>query len=462
MATRADAIERVREHLHSGEFLGELDRRVAYQTESQNSGQRRRAARLSRREPAAGLRRARFLDAADRIRRPAGGRICWRNIARMLRADRAHLWPWRRRRRHGRRMARQPRSMADDDQRRARLWPRHGRQQGPAQHQPGGAARGARDPRRQARLQCQIHHRDRRGDRFAGSAPGLRSPREELSADLFLASDGPRLSAERPTIFLGCRGGIRIHLDVNLRDGGHHSGNWGGVLANPATILCERHREPCRRQGADETRGTEAAADLERSPRRARRREDRADRRSSRRCPRTGARKVSRQRSGSMPGIRWKCSRCRRAVSQSRPTRSPVTPMPCCSCGSSSAPDIKRSSTPYARICMPTAFRWSRSARAQSFAASRTDVDSPWVNWTANSIRKTTGKAPAVLPNFGGSLPNDVFSEGLGLPTIWVPHSYPGCSQHAPDEHILLPVTEEALAIMAGLFWDLGEIPHKS
>ena len=50
-----------------------------------------------------------------------------------------------------------------------------------------------------------------------------------------------------------------------------------------------------------------------------------------------------------------------------------------------------------------------------------------------------------------------MFSEGLGLPTIWVPHSYPGCSQHAPNEHILLPVTEEALTIMAGLFWDLGE-----
>ena len=56
--------------------------------------------------------------------------------------------------------------------------------------------------------------------------------REELKADLFLASDGPRLSA-RPTIFLGCRGGNRIHLDVNLREGGNHSGNWGGVLANP-------------------------------------------------------------------------------------------------------------------------------------------------------------------------------------------------------------------------------------
>ena len=99
---------------------------------------------------------------------------------------------------------------------------------------------------------------------------------------------------------------------------------------------------------------------------------------------------------------------------------------------------------------------------AQSFAASRTDFDSPWVNWAAQSIRQTTGKAPAILPNFGGSLPNDVFSDTLGLPTIWVPHSYPGCSQHAPDEHILLPVTEEALAIMAGLFWDLGEMPRRA
>jgi len=94
----------------------------------------------------------------------------------------------------------------------------------------------------------------------------------------------------------------------------------------------------------------------------------------------------------------------------------------------------------------------------QKFAASRTDFDSPLINWTAESIRKTTGKPPAVLPNFGGSLPNDVFTDILKLPTMWVPHSYHGCSQHAPDEHILLSVTEEALGIMAGLFWDLGEM----
>ena len=38
--TRADAIARARQQLHSGEFLAELDRRVAYQTESQNPERR--------------------------------------------------------------------------------------------------------------------------------------------------------------------------------------------------------------------------------------------------------------------------------------------------------------------------------------------------------------------------------------------------------------------------------------
>ena len=58
---------------------------------------------------------------------------------------------------------------------------------------------------------------------------------------------------------------------------------------------------------------------------------------------------------------------------------------------------------------------------------------------------------------FGGGLPNDVFTDGLGLPTIWIPHSYPACAQHAPDEHLLAPLARQALRLMAALFWDLGD-----
>jgi hypothetical protein len=67
------------------------------------------------------------------------------------------------------------------------------------------------------------------------------------------------------------------------------------------------------------------------------------------------------------------------------------------------------------------------------------------------------GDLPAVLPSFGGSLPNDIFADVLGLKTIWVPHSYAGCSQHAPNEHLLAPIAREGLGLMAGLFWDLGD-----
>ena len=88
--------------------------------------------------------------------------------------------------------------------------------------------------------------------------------------------------------------------------------------------------------------------------------------------------------------------------------------------------------------------------------ATRLDPDNPWVKWAANSIKETTNKKPAILPNLGGGLPNDVFSEILGLPTLWVPHSYASCSQHAPNEHILPNIAREGLQIMAGLFWDIG------
>jgi hypothetical protein len=89
--------------------------------------------------------------------------------------------------------------------------------------------------------------------------------------------------------------------------------------------------------------------------------------------------------------------------------------------------------------------------------ATRLDPDHPWVRWAAASLQQTTGKKPAILPNLGGSLPNDVFSEILGMPTLWVPHSYASCAQHAPDEHALLPIIQEGLQVMAGLFWDMAE-----
>jgi acetylornithine deacetylase/succinyl-diaminopimelate desuccinylase-like protein len=72
-------------------------------------------------------------------------------------------------------------------------------------------------------------------------SPGLRNICTEhadfLRSDVLIASDGPRLSAGRPTVFLGSRGSVNFDLTINVRQGAQHSGNWGGVLADPAAQL---------------------------------------------------------------------------------------------------------------------------------------------------------------------------------------------------------------------------------
>ena len=73
------------------------------------------------------------------------------------------------------------------------------------------------------------------------TSPGLqalcKAHKELFSADVMIASDGPRLRADRPTVFLGSRGCINFDLTIDARAGGHHSGNWGGLISNPGIQL---------------------------------------------------------------------------------------------------------------------------------------------------------------------------------------------------------------------------------
>ena len=90
-------------------------------------------------------------------------------------------------------------------------------------------------------------------------------------------------------------------------------------------------------------------------------------------------------------------------------------------------------------------------------AASRTDPDHPWVCWAQASMEKSLGKRVQIIPNASGGLPGDVFVEHLGVPLVWVPHSYNGCKQHGPDEHFLIAPAREGIQAFAGMWWDLGE-----
>jgi acetylornithine deacetylase/succinyl-diaminopimelate desuccinylase-like protein len=456
--TRADAVALAHGYLQSGEFLRELDRRVAYPTESQNPERRDclRAYLEAELQPAfsqlgfstrliespKGDHPYLLADYREDATRPTVLMYGHGDVVDgMIGQWRDGLDPW------------QTRTSGN------RVYGR-GTADNKGQHSINLAALRAVREARGGRLGFNAKFIIETGEEIG--SPDLRevceSLRDDLKADLFLASDGPRLAADRPTIFLGCRGGIRIHLDVNLREGSHHSGNWGGVLANPATILANAIATLVDAQGrllldklkpprlSNQIRSALADVKIEPMPDEPALSEDWGE------------------EGLSAPERLYAWNTLEVLAISSGDIEKPANAIP----GQARAvlqlrfvvgTKFERAVDAIRARLRASGFPMVEVSATQSFAASRTDFDSPWIDWAARSIHRTTGKAPAVLPNFGGSLPNDVFSEGLGLPTIWVPHSYPGCCQHAPDEHILLSVAEEALGIMAGLFWDLGEMP---
>ncbi|MFS2168580.1 M20 peptidase family dipeptidase, partial [Variovorax sp. Varisp62] len=46
--------------------------------------------------------------------------------------------------------------------------------------------------------------------------------------------------------------------------------------------------------------------------------------------------------------------------------------------------------------------------------ATRLDPNDPWVAFTERSIEASTGKPVTLLPNLGGTIPNECFADTLG------------------------------------------------
>jgi acetylornithine deacetylase/succinyl-diaminopimelate desuccinylase-like protein len=277
--------------------------------------------------------------------------------------------------------------------------------------------------------------------------------RDELAADLLIASDGPRVAASRPTVFLGTRGSAPFTLRVSLRDRSYHSGNWGGLLRNPATVLASaiaalvdgrgRILVPALRTPPVPDAVRDALTDIPVDP------------------------DVDQDwgEPGLTPAERVTAGNALEVLSLAAGNPDvavnaiPGAARAYCQLRFVPGTDITGMIAALRAHLDEHGFTMVSVTPGQVMNASRTDLDHPWVRFALDSLERTDGPRPALLPNLGGSLPNDVFTDLLGLPTVWIPHSYPACAQHAPDEHLLAPLARQALQLMAGLFWDIGELP---
>lgn len=295
----------------------------------------------------------------------------------------------------------------------------------------------------------------------AGSA-GLReicrTEKLALQADFLLASDGPRLSPDRPMLALGTRGTINFTLGLSLRNGGVHSGNWGGLAANPATILANALASIADRRGRIAIAAWRPDS-LTPSVRRA-----------------LASIVLQGAEGGFAADDDWgedQLSPAERvfgwnsfevlAFTAGTPD-SPVNAIPPSAeahCQLRFVVGTEIDTVLPALRAHLDANGFGRVTITQPdslvFGATRTDPDSELVRWAVSVIERQTGRSVDVLPNVGGSLPTDIFVEELGLPMLWVPHSYGGSGQHGPNEHLPVALVREGLGIMTALFWDIGE-----
>ena len=281
--------------------------------------------------------------------------------------------------------------------------------------------------------------------------------RDRLAADVLLASDGPRVHSTVPTLSTGTRGTYHFDLRVDLRPGGVHSGNWGGMTRDPAIILAHAIASIADRQGRILVRGLMPGA-MNPAVRAALDGcEMQAEGEAATIDPDWGE-----------PGLTaaekvygW-TSFIVLSLLSGRP-ENPVNAV---------APNaVAHCQLRYTVDVDPATFEATLRQHLHDggfpevtlvpygvrMPARRSNPDHPWVHWAVASMERTLGRRVQVIPNSGGGLPNDAFMDQLGVQLLWVPHSYNGCKQHGPDEHLLVAPAREGMAAFAGLWWDLGE-----
>jgi acetylornithine deacetylase/succinyl-diaminopimelate desuccinylase-like protein len=94
----------------------------------------------------------------------------------------------------------------------------------------------------------------------------------------------------------------------------------------------------------------------------------------------------------------------------------------------------------------------------QDFAvpASRTPLDNPFTPVLAEAIAEVTGETPLLVPAYGGTLPDYVWTRLLGVASLGVPFANVDESNHGPNENLEIHRYLTGIALSMGILRALG------
>ena len=280
--------------------------------------------------------------------------------------------------------------------------------------------------------------------------------KDYFESDVLIASDGPRVAVDVPTIFLGSRGAINFELEAKYREGAHHSGNWGGVLRDPGvrlshalSIITDKYGKILIGNWKPNSLSEEVRGRLHS-------------------LPANISETLEIDENWGEPGLSsneklfgWNSfsilalssGNIDMPVNAIQPSAKAL-----CQLRFVVGTDANKVITSLRDHLDQNGFNDVKiiTENAINFEASRTNLDNIWLKKVEHIIEKFHLGKIHVIPNLAGSLPNNCFTDILGIPTIWIPHSYKECSQHAPNEHVPIKLLKNSLLLMTDLYWNLG------
>ncbi|MBP7692413.1 MAG: M20/M25/M40 family metallo-hydrolase [Anaerolineales bacterium] len=282
------------------------------------------------------------------------------------------------------------------------------------------------------------------GEEEVGSphlAQFVRAHRDQLRADLVITSDGPVSEDGRSTIEFGVRGVIGFELRARGANRDLHSGNYGGVAPNPLWTLVHLLGTMKNAQGEITIAGFYDRV----QPPTPREREALA------RLPVDEAalqRQLGLTRFDAPAGrAYYERLACWPTFTLNGlhggyggPGSKTVLPHEAfAKCDIRLVPDQKAEEIfakveAHVRQHAPEV----EFVRQGGMDPSKTPLDSPYAEPIRQGLLAAQGEEPLLVPALGGSLPNYVFTDLLGLPDFTVPYANADEANHAPNENLEL------------------------
>ena len=279
--------------------------------------------------------------------------------------------------------------------------------------------------------------------------------RDALAAERLVIFDGPMHESNRPTLTFGARGITTVTLEAFGPRQPQHSGNFGNLVPNPAWDLIHALaplREPSGRVTLDgwydgieidePTRRTLAAVPDDLDAIRARLALGRFDSiaptfQEALQVPTLNIRGlhagwVREERRTLIPATALVEIDIRTVV-ESDPARLLASLRTYLEEEAGFFVVEGRAPTVVERVNHARTLRWDAET---SYAAFRTELDSPIGRWLTGALEYAHGETPIRIRTSGGSIPISPFVTTLGIPAVTVPTVNRDNNQHAPNENL--------------------------